>query len=645
MDDDNLQKAFELAQQNGDDDQAIEFAKQIQARNQELPAQQVAPVEQPSGTVDKFFKNLRRVQTDTFDKMYGVKEPDKNMLLGFSGRGEEAAAGVAGMLGFHSQPWQEKIDRQNQWMSENTGTGVGKAAADIAMTVPAMYAAPEVVGGALMKPLAQIGQDMGLAGITGAMTHPGDAWDRLSNGAIDAAGAGAFSTVGQVAKPVIKYLGGAARTVHDIFTDSGHMSKLADYVRQAVPEDAIQTVVSNLENYKQLIPSSVKRGINYKPTAAEVGQDYGLNTLQDYFSGVNPGQYISRELDNIAAESKLMNAIADPKKLAEKIRFRTAETEPLYAVARQSMVPVDQELVQLLKRPEMRKALNETITTGANRGMSPPTRAMLNQVLSGRNSAQISGDAMHYIKLGIDRIISRFDKGIKTPRDKADLESFNNLRGKFQSWRETNMPDYAQAQSTFRQLSRPVNRRNAAQAIMDKTYPHGINDPAALHKTNELTLGDILADPDELVKSGTDFSGSTFANTFTNRQKDLMSNVSESQRRRAASELTSGTGFQHEVGGGMESRGVGAVAQAVSGVPGIYQGVTAKLLAEMSGQNRAIQSKLADILLDPKQTAALFKVGKRPHAMAFMDDSILNKIPGLVGYLSSNQLMNQQNDY
>ena len=85
------------------------------------PAQQVAPVEQPSGTVDKFFKNLRRVQTDTFDKMYGVKEPDKNMLAGFSGRGEEAAAGVAGMLGFHSQPWQEKIDRQNQWMSENTG--------------------------------------------------------------------------------------------------------------------------------------------------------------------------------------------------------------------------------------------------------------------------------------------------------------------------------------------------------------------------------------------------------------------------------------------------------------------------------------------------------------------------------------------
>lgn len=624
--DDNLQKAFELAQQNGDDDQAIEFAKQIQARNQELPAQQVAPVEQPSGTVNNFFKNLRRVQTNTFDKMYGVKEPDKNMLLGFSGRGEEAAAGVAGMLGFHSQPWQEKIDRQNQWMSENTGTGLGKAAADAFMTVPAMYAAPEVVGGALMKPLAQIGQDMGLAGITGAITHPGDAWDRLSNGAIDAAGAGLFSTVGQVAKPVVKYLGGAARTVHDIFTDAGHMSKLADYVRQAVPEDAIQTVISNLENYKKLVPG-------YKPTAAEVGQHTGLSTLQDYFSGVNPGQYISRELDNIGAESKLMNAIADPKKLAEKIRFRGAETAPLYDAAKQTMVPVDQELVQLLKRPEMRKALNKAILTGANNGLTPPTRAMLNQVLSGRNSAQISGDALHHVKLGIDSLI----KDAKDPRANLNQEAFKDIRSTFQDWRTKNMPDYAQAQSTYRQLSKPVNRRNAAQKIIDKVYPHGTEDPAALYRTDPLKLGDIIADPDKLVQAGTDFKGSTYDNTFTNRQKDLMSNVSESQRRRAASELTSGTGFQHEVGGGMESRGVGAVAQAVSGVPGIYQGVTAKLLAEMSGQNRAIQSRLADILLDPKQTAALFKVGKRPRAMAFMDDSILNKIPGLVGYLSANQ--------
>jgi hypothetical protein len=591
------------------------------------------PVEQPSGTVNNFFKNLRRVQTDTFDKIYGVKEPDKNALLGFSGRGEEAAAGVAGMLGFHSQPWQEKIDRQNQWMSENTGTGVGKAVADTIMTAPAMYAVPGVAGGALMKPLAQIGQDMGLAGITGAITHPGDAWDRLSNGAIDAVGAGAFSTVGQVAKPVIKYLGGAARTVHDIFTDSGHMSKLADYVRQAVPEDAIQTVISNLENYKQLIPSSVKRGINYKPTAAEVGQHTGLNTLQDYFSGVNPGQYISRELDNIGAESKLMNAVADPKKLAEKIGFRAAETKPLYDAAKQTMVPVDQELVQLLKRPEMRKALNRAITTGANNGLTPPTRMVLNQVLSGRNSAQISGDALHHVKLGIDSLI----KDAKDPRANLNQDAFKDIRSAFQDWRTKNMSDYAQAQSKYRQLSRPVNRRNAAQEIIDKVYPHGTEDSAALYRTDSLKLGDIIADPDKLVQAGTDFKGSTYDNTFTNRQKDLMSNVSESQRRRAASKLTSGTGFQHEAGGSMESRGVGAVAQAISGVPGIYQGVTAKLLSEMTGQNRAIQSRLADILLDPKQTAALFKVGKRPHAMAFMDNSVLNKIPGLVGYLSANQ--------
>ena len=554
----------------------------------------------------------------------------ENMLKGFSGRGEEAAAGTAGMLGYHSQPWDEKIARQTQWMNENAGTNIGKAAADIAMTIPVMAAAPEVVGGALMKPLAQIGQDMGLAGMAGAITHPGDTWDRMKSGAIDAAGAGAFSTAGQIAKPLVKMGGSAYRSIHDLFSESGRMSKLADYAKQAVPEGDIASVISNLEGFKKLVP-------NYKPTAAEVGQHYGLNTLQDYASSINPGQYISRGLDNIGAESKLMNAIADSKNLAEKVGFRTAETVPLYDAAKQTMVPVNQELVQLLKRPEMRKALNKAIITGANNGISPPTRVMLNQVLNGRNSPQISGDAMHHIKLGIDSLI----KDAKDPRAGLDQSAFNNLRGEFENWRATNMPDYAQAQSTFRQLSKPVNRRNAGQEIVDKIYPHGTEDPAALYRTDPLKLGDIIAEPDKLVQAGTGFKGSTYENTFTNRQKDLMSNVSESQRRRAASELTSGNGFYHDSSGNMAARGAGAVAQAGTAIPGAYQVGSASMISKLSGQNRKLQELLGNIMLDPQSTANLLKVGRRPDVAAFMDNNMLNKIPGLMGYLSSNQLMNQ----
>ena len=574
-------------------------------------------------TTESFFGNL--------DK---IKEFGKDAFWGMSHRGEEAAAGVADLVGYQPKPWTEKLARQNQWISEHPGGQVGQMAMDAALTIPATIAAPEVAGGPFIKPLMQMVSDAGISGITGAITHPGDTYDRLARGGIDAVGGAIGGAAGQVLKAGAKTIGNAGRAIHDMFSDAGHMSKLADYVRQAVPEVDIPTVLANLQNYKKLVP-------NYNPTAAEAGQHYGLNTLQEYASSINPGQYISRELENIGAESKLMNAVADPEKLAEKIGFRTAKTEPLYAIAKQSMVPVDRELVQLLKRPEMRKALNEAITTGANSGISPPTRAMLNQVLSGRNSAQISGDAMHHIKLGIDRIISRLDKGAKTPRDKADLESFNNLRGKFESWRETNMPDYAQAQSKFRQLSKPVNRRNAAQAIIDETYPHGTLDPAALHSTDPLKLGDIIADPDKLVQKGTDFGGSTYDNTFTNRQKDLMSNVSESQRRRAQSELTSGSGFQHDNSSNMAARGVGAIAQAGSGLPGMYQSATANVLSKLGSQNLKMQSKLGDILLDPKRTAELFKVAPRKGVFSNLDGNILNRIPGLIGYLSSEQYMNQ----
>ena len=560
-------------------------------------------------------------------KETGMGNYIENMARGLSGGFESQAAGLADTFGLAPQKWLDKIESQKRWIDENKGAGIGKFGADAITGTAAALAIPEInAAGALVKPLAQIGQDIASSGSLGYLLNPGSVEDRLKSGAIDATGAGIFGLGGQILKPIVQ--GGVAgyRAVHDLFSDSGRMSKLAEYVRQAVPEGDISTVISNLEDYKKLVPG-------YKPTSAEVGQHTGLNTLQDYASSINPGQYISRELENIGAESKLMNAVADPKKLAAKIGFRTAETTPLYDAAKQTMVPVDQELVQLLKRPEMRKALNRAITTGANNDITPPTRAMLNQVLSGRGNPQISGDALHHVKLGIDSLI----KDAKDPRANLNQDAFKDIRSAFQDWRTKNMPDYAQAQLKYRQLSRPVNRRNAAQEIIDKVYPHGTADPAALYRTDPLKLGDIIADPDKLVQAGTDFKGSTYDNTFTNRQKDLMSNVSESQRRRAASELTSGSGFQHDSSGNMAARGAGAIAQAGSNIPGAYQVGSASMISKLSGQNRKIQELLGNIMLDPQKTADLFKVGKRDSAFKSFNNSELNKIPGLFGYLLANQ--------
>lgn len=575
-----------------------------------------APVKK--STTESFFGNL--------DK---IKELGKDAFLGMSHRGEEAAAGIADLVGYQPKPWTEKLARQNQWISEHPGGQAGQIIMDAALTIPATLAAPEVAGGSLIKPLMQIASDAGISGITGAITHPGDTYDRLAQGVVDAAGGAIGGTAGQVLKAGAKTIGNAGRAIHDMFSDSGHMSKLADYVRQAVPEADIPSVISNLENYKKLVPK-------YNPTAAEAGQHYGLNTLQEYASGVNPGQYISRELENIGAESKLMNAISNPERLAEKQGFRTAVTEPLYTAAKQTFVPVDKELVKLFKRPEMRKALVKGMQTAANAG-NPSSAAMLNSVLNGKNMAQINGDALHHVKLGIDSLI----KDAKDPRANLDQAAYKNIASTFENWRTTNIPQYAQAQSTYRQLSKPVNRRNAAQEIINKVYPHGTVDPAALATSSELKLGDILANPDKLIQKGTNFKGSTFDNTFTQRQKELMSNVSESQRRRAQSELTSGTGFNHDNSGTMAARGVGAVAQAGTGLPGMYQGATARLLSELTGQNLKIQSKLGDIMLDPQKTAELFKVGPRQKVFSGLDNNILNKIPGLIGYLSAQQYMNQ----
>jgi hypothetical protein len=46
---------------------------------------------------------------------------------------------------------------------------------------------------------------------------------------------------------------------------------------------------------------------------------------------------------------------------------------------------------------------------------------------------------------------------------------------------------------------------------------------------------------------------------------------------------------------------------------------------------------LGNIMLDPQKTADLFKVGKRDSAFKSFNNSALNKIPGLFGYLLANQ--------
>ena len=584
-----------------------------------LSSEPVAPVKTNESTIDSFNRHFNN-----------VAKLGKNIVLGASNRFENQAAGLADLVGMAPQSWLNKIANQNEWSKQNEGSGIGSMLADATTGIATNLALPEVkVAGAILNPLARVGSDILQGGAQGFALNPGDIQDRVWHGAGDAAGAGLASGAGQLVKPLVKTVSGLGRSIHDMFTETGHISKLADYVKQAVPEVDIANVIDNLGNYKKLVP-------NYQPTAAEAGQHFGLNTLHDYASGTNPGQYVSRELQNIGAESDLLKAIADTSNTTKKIAIRDGITNPLYEAAKQTFVPVNKDLVKLFKRPEMRSALVKAMETASNAG-NPSSIAMLRDVLSGRNNPMISGDALHHVKLGIDSLITI----AKDPRAGLDQRAYNNIRKAFEDWRVNNIPEYAKAQSMYQKLSGPVNRRTAGEAIVNKVYPHGTSDVAALDATNPFVLGDILRDPNKLIKKGTGFSGSTLENTFTKRQQNLLSNLSENQRRRAASELTSGTGFHHDTSGNMAARGAGAVVQAATGIPGIYQGSTAKLLADMTGQNKAMQSSLGDILLSPEETAKLFKVGKRNPPADFMDSNVLNRIPGLVGYLSSNQLMNQ----
>ena len=109
----------------------------------------------------------------------------KNAILGFAARGNEAMAAL--------NPWadQEKIEREQEWVKQHEGAGIGETIADIAMTLPA--------GG--VSTLA--GRALATGAIEG-LTNVGDIGERIKETGYSALGSGIGEKAGDALTFLIK---------------------------------------------------------------------------------------------------------------------------------------------------------------------------------------------------------------------------------------------------------------------------------------------------------------------------------------------------------------------------------------------------------------------------------------------------------
>lgn len=542
------------------------------------------------------------------EPQHQAESPILNAMKGMSARGNEiASAMVPGVFS------PETIAAQKKWVEQRPAAQLGATATDMMVAVPAMtVAGPEaatVKGGAALGSLYNY------------LTTPGGLAEREKAGLEGAIGGALGGAVGNG----IKYAKNVGSRLAAPFHEEGQNQIMSRLLRK-VAGDHADLIASRLENAKTLVPNSV-------PTAAEAAETSGgISAMQRWAEQANPEAYAFKRMQNADARTAALRSIAgDDAKRQFFTDLRKNVASPLYESAKQQFVPVDDTLKSLMQRPSMNEALGYAEKIAAEEG-TPISQKMKAEILADDGNGEISGEALHWLKIGLDAM--RSDP--KNAMGGVQQGALKNTIKQFEGWREANLPEYATAQKVYRKLTRPLNQMDIGDALLEKVNP-ALTDYGPLTNERAATFANALRNGDVTAKTATGFKGATMEGTMTKRQMQTLNKVAEDLSRKASAD-TSGRGigsntFQNiamqdlaeEAGwpGKMLGRGV-------SRIPIVGEVISDLAKGGVANQEREIKEKLADVLLDPKKTAALLR-GKPKPVERIIRDQFYRAIPAAGG--------------
>jgi len=571
----------------------------------------------------------------------------KNAFLGFAGKGEKSAAGVADLVGAAPKSWLDKIARQEEWAKQNPGSGWGEAASDIMASVPLAAAMPELatagaVGkyiGPLRRSIEQIGQGAVAGGLQGLATTPGE--ERTRAGEFGAAGGALGGLIGQLGKGAVHGYSALKRMVNPSQLDKEYA--LQQLYHEAVPEVSDinpnrSDVIDNLLNVKPIVPG-------YQPNAAEAGGHTGLNALQTFGENANPGQAASINISNLTAGKRLLQRFSGPQGAIERVdKIKNDVVKPLYEAGEKRQVQVDQQFTDFLAQPNMSESFNAAIKDLKNDGIKVPKQyeadvrrgsSLVNTGRMNMDGSPVMEQAPVYVN---GRIIDAMKKKMDTmPKDKTrpamtSLENIShaNTISRFEDWRLPRIPEYAQAQQLTKNLNVPINQMKIVKALENKAYP-GLNDfsPDALTQ-NPGDYSNAIRNFRKISKEATGMKGVRLA---PEQRKAVYDVASVMARKKLSTEGTGGDfGFEQP---GMAARVPGAVIGQTANIPGAYQAL-ASVFGHILNKNKEIKSMLGNSLHDPEMAARILGLPERPSKSIFMQGK-RRHIPGIMGYVGSQQ--------
>jgi len=526
------------------------------------------------GSVERFLKGA---SAQGYKGMMGAKR----LFMGLSPEEEQALAGQA------------------EWVKQaGMPAKAGEIVSEAAMLSPSL-----AISGAGMLPALQRAYTSG--GLS-ALYEPSGTYGREKSGALGAIG----SLVGEA----IPYAAGTLTRAIEPLTEGGKQNIIARSLQRVVGENA-PSVASQLETTRSGVP-----GVQY--TASEASPSSGgLAAMQRWAEQANPESYFQRRAENVGARRMALQDIAGSEaQKAAALGMRESVTKPMYEEAMQLSVPVDESLRELFKRPSMRNALSQAQTIAAEQG-TPIPADLVKAIESGEVPAEISGQGLHWLKVGLDSLRDE----AKTSLSKAQQNALKGTVNAFEEWRGQNIPKYAEAQAAFRELSRPISRMDVGQSLYEKLAP-ALSDFGPVTRERAESFAGALRDADVTAQRATGFKGAKFADIMKPSDQQTYSAIASDLSRQAES-ASAGRGigsntFQNLAMQSLAERAgfPGTLIGKVTHLPGIDYAYTRA--------EQAMQRELADILLDPKKAAKMLR--RQPGTLLRLLEADYAHAPGSV---------------
>jgi hypothetical protein len=257
----------------------------------------------------------------------------------------------------------------------------------------------------------------------------------------------------------------------------------------------------------------------------------------------------------------------------------------------------------------MQSAFNQAKAISAEQGKPIPAD-LEKAILSGEMPAEISGEALHWIKLGLDELRSLPTESIGKVQQRAIKDTVNA----FEDWRGQNIPIYGQAQSEFARLSKPITRMDVGQALYEKVAP-ALSDYGVLTRETPERFAAALRAGDVTAQKATGFGGARLADIMTPDDLRMYSSVANDLTRQAQSG-TAGRGIGSNTFQNLAMQNLAERA----GFPGKMLGKATRLPLIDYAYTRAeqeMQKKLAETLLNPEITSQLLRRNAGPLEQLF----------------------------